>query len=112
MRDALNLTHEFYGQPSLLVGDVRPTKLIDFENITLRFQVNLRLYLSVSQSTWSLVYSHMSHRSSFLNVDIGLHKGHYFYIKDLDVLAKHWDCVGCQQRSTYHNNYDKNVTEH
>ena len=40
-REALNLASEFYNQPKLLVRDVRPTKLVDFEK-TLR---SLRLTL-------------------------------------------------------------------
>ena len=31
-RDTLKLAHEFYEQPNLRVGDVRPTELIDFSS--------------------------------------------------------------------------------
>ena len=48
MRDTLYLAREFYEQPNLRVSDFRLTKLIDFEHITLRFQVNIRLYESVN----------------------------------------------------------------
>ena len=48
MRDALNLALEFYKQPNLQVSDVRPTNLIDFENIALRFRVKIRLYESIN----------------------------------------------------------------
>ena len=54
-RDTLKIAHEFYSNPKLQVSDVRPTKLIDFKNITLRFQVNISLYESVNQSAWRLV---------------------------------------------------------
>ena len=43
-RDALNLAREFYSNPKLRVTEVRPTKLLDFENIALRLQVNIKLY--------------------------------------------------------------------
>ena len=111
MRDTLNLAQEFYDQPNLRVSDVRPTKLIDFENIALRFRVNIRLYKSVNQLVWMLVLGQVHHRSSLPNVDISLYQGHCFYIKDLDVLANHWECAGCQQRFTHHANYKGHVTE-
>ena len=110
-RDALNLVHEFYEQPNLQVSDVRPTKLIDFENIASRFQVNIRLYEPVNQLVWRLVFGHMHHRSSLLNVDIGLHEGHCFYIKNLDVLTSSWECSGCQQRFTHHDIYNRHITK-
>ena len=53
----------------------------------------------------------MHYRSSFLDVDIGIYEGHCFYIKDLDVLANHWECAGCQQRLTRHDNYERHVTK-
>ena len=111
MRDPLKLTQEFSEQPNLRVSDVKPTKLIDFENIGSRFQVNMRLYESVNRSVWKLVFGHVNHRSSLLNVDIGLHKGDCFYIKNMDVLANHWKCAGCQQTFTRHKNYERHVTK-
>ena len=94
-RDALKLACGFYEQLNLRVSDVRLTKLIDFEKTASMSQVNIRLSESVNQSVWKLVFGHIHHRSSFPNIDIGLHEGHCFYIKDLDVLANHWECVGC-----------------
>ena len=75
------------------------------------FQVNIKLYESANQSVWKLVFGHVHHRSSLLNVDIALHEGHCFYIKNLDVLANHLECAGCQQRFTCHDNYERHVTE-
>ena len=95
MRDAFKLACEFYEQPNLRVSDVRPTKLIDFENVASRFWVNIRLYESVNQSVWRLVFGQAHHRRSLLNVEISLYRGHCFYIKNLDVLANHWECQGC-----------------
>ena len=42
-RDALNFAQEFYEQPNLRVSEVKPTELIDFENIGLRFRVNIKV---------------------------------------------------------------------
>ena len=75
------------------------------------FRVNIRLYESVNQTVWRLVSGHIHDRSSLPNIDIGLHEGHCFYIKNLDVLVNHWECVGCQQRFTCHDNYERHVTE-
>ena len=110
-RDALNLAREFYGNSNLHIHDVRSTKLIDIENIASRFQVNIRLYEFISQSVWQLVFGQVHHRRSLLNVDISLYRGHRFYIKNLDVLTNHWECLGWQQRFTHHDNYNRHVTE-
>ena len=91
MRDALNLACKFYGNPNLCICDVRQTKLIDFENIASRFQVNIRLHEPVAHLVWKLVFGQVQHRRSLPNVDIGLFEGHCFYIKNLDSLANHWE---------------------
>ena len=75
-RDALNLALEFYKQPDLQVNDVRATKLIDFENIASRVQVNIRLYKSINNSIWKSVFRQAQHRRSLPYVDIGLYEGH------------------------------------
>ena len=54
-----------------------------------------------------LVFGHVHNA----NVDIGLYEGHCFHTKYLDVLANHWECVGCQQRFTHHDNYNRHLTE-
>ena len=110
-RDALKLAREFYNQPNLPVREVRPTKLIDFERIAAKFQVNIRLYEPMDQSTWKLVFGQNQFRVSRSNLDIGLCEGHCFFIKDINLLANHWECVGCQQRFTRHDSYNRHVTE-
>ena len=102
---------EFYEQPNLRVSDVRPTKLIDFENIASRFWVDLRLYEFINRSVWKLVFGHVYHRSSLPNIDIGLCEGHCFYIKDVDALVNHWECMRYQQRFTHHDNYERHITK-
>ena len=98
MRDSVNLAREFYGNPNLCICDVRPAKLIDSENITSRFQVNIRLYEHIAHSVWKLVFGTLI--SAYL-----------IYIKNLDGLANHWECVGCQQRFSHHDNYNRHVTK-
>ena len=110
-REALNLAREFYNQPKLRVRDIRVTKLVDFENIASKFKVNIRLYEPKDQSTWKSVFGQNQFKSSLPNVDIGLYQGHCFYIKDLDVLTNHWECIGCQQRFNQHQHYNRHVTE-
>ena len=68
---------KFYGNPNLHVHDIRPTKLINFENISLRFQVNVRLYepiLGNSYATnplvWKLVFEQVQHRRSLSSINI------------------------------------------
>ena len=110
-RDALQLAREFYNQPNLPVRKVRPTKLIDFERIAAKFQVNIRLYEPKNQSTWKLVFGQNQFRESRSNLDIGLCEGHCFFIKDINLLANHWECTGCQQRFSYHQHYHRHITE-
>ena len=92
-RDALKLAHECYSSLKLRVNDIIPTKLVDFKNIASRFQVNIRLYESVNQLAWRLVFGEAldsSIASSIANkIDIGNYEGHCFYIKELDILANH-----------------------
>ena len=37
-------------------------------------------------------------------------RGHCFFIKDIELLTKLWECVGCQQRFNKHVNYNRHVT--
>ena len=111
MRDTLNLAHEFYGNPNLHVSDIRLTKLIDFENIASRFRVDIRLYEPVACSVWKIVFGQVQHRGSLSNVDIGLFEGHCIYMKDLNILTNHWECVRYTQRISRQDNYNRHITE-
>ena len=95
------------------VSDVRPTKLIEFENIALRLHVNIRLYEPVNKLAWRLVFEE-TQDSSIANVpnvnNIGLYEGHCFYINELDVLTNHWKCTEFQQKFTCHDSYDRHMT--
>ena len=37
-------------------------------------------------------------------------RGHCFFIKDIELLTKLWECVGCQQRFNKHDSYNRHVT--
>ena len=87
---------------------MEPAKLIDFENIALMFQVNIKLYEPVNQLAWRLAFGEAPDSSIANNIDIGFYEAHCFYIKESDVLANHWEC---QQILTHHDNYDRPITE-
>ena len=63
------------------------------------------------KTIWRLVYGKNQFKQSLPNIDIGLYEGHCFYIKDIESLTKHWECLGCNQRFTTHSNYNRHVTE-
>ena len=37
-------------------------------------------------------------------------EGHCFFIKDIELLTKIWECAGCEQRFNRHDNYNRHVT--
>ena len=37
-------------------------------------------------------------------------QGHCFFIKDIELLTKLWECGGCKQRFNRHDNYNRHVT--
>ena len=132
-RDALKLARDFYKNPNLMREDVKPTRLVDFESIAKQFKVNIRLFEPVEESktVWKLVFGKNQFRKNLSCVDIGLfvnedrdreqseadnqnpqnlRRGHCFFIKDIELLTKLWECVGCQQRFNKHVNYNRHVT--
>ena len=129
-RDALKLARDFYRKPNLMRGDVKPTRLVDFENIAKQFKVNIRLFepAGESKTVWKLVFGKNQFRKNLPCVDIGLfvyedrdreqseddnenpRRGHCFFIKDIELLRKLWECAGCQQRFNKHVNYNRHVT--
>ena len=141
-RDALKLARDFYRKPNLKREDVKPTRLVDFENIAKQFKVNIRLFEPVKESktteesktaeesktVWKLVFGKNQFRKNLPCVDIGLfvyedsdgeksegdnrkpRRGHCFFIKDIELLTKLWECAGCKQRFKNHDNYNRHVT--
>ena len=129
-RDALKLARDFYKKPNLKREDVKPTKLVDFENIAKQFKVNIRLFEpeEESKTVWRLVFGKNQFKKNLPCVDIGLfvyedhdkkqseadnrdsRQGHCFFIKDIELLTKIWECAGCEQRFNRHDNYNRHVT--
>ena len=136
-RDALKLARDFYRIPNLKREDVKPTRPIDFENIAKQFKVNIRLFelAKESETVWRLVSGKNQFRKNLPCVDIGLfvyedhekeqsekerergqadkrdsRQGHCFFIKDIELLTKTWECGGCGQRFNRHDNYNRHIT--
>ena len=135
-RDALKLARDFYRKLNLKRGDVKPTRLVDFENIAKQFKVNIRLFepAEESKTVWKLVFGKNQFKKNLPCVDIGLfvhedrggeqseadkqseddnrkpRRGHCFFIKDIELLTKLWECAGCGQRFNKHDNYNRHVT--
>ena len=87
----------------------------------------------VSETVWRLVFGKNQFRKNLPCVDIGLfvyedhteagddekqaeednrysRQGHCFFIKDIELLTKLWECGGCGQRFNRHDNYNRHVT--
>ena len=135
-RDALKLARDFYKRPNLKREEVSPTRLVDFENIAKKFRINIRLFEpreNKEKTAWRLVFGKNQFRKNLPCVDIGLflyedhseagdgekqaeedsrdsRQGHCFFIKDIELLTKTWECVGCRQRFNDHCNYNRRVT--
>ena len=129
-REALKLARDFYKNQNLKREDVKPTRLVDFENIAKQFKVNIRLFelAKGSKTVWKLVFGKNQFKKNLPCVDIGLfvygdyeededeedkrdsRQGHCFFIKDIELLAKLWECAGCKQRFNRHDNYNRHVT--
>ena len=129
-REALKLARDFYRKPNLKREDVKPTRLVDFENIAKQFKVNIRLFelAKGSKTVWKLVLGKNQFKKNLPCVDIGLfvygdydededeedkrdsRQGHCFFIKDIELLTKLWECGGCGQRFNDHRNYNRHVT--
>ena len=132
-RDALKLARDFYRKPNLKREDVKPTRLVDFENIAKQFKINIRLFEpeAESKTVWKLVFGKNQFKKNLPCVDIGLfvkedhdgeqrdsgaganqddnlkpRRGHCFFIKDFELLTKLWECAGCCQRFNNHDNYN------
>ena len=129
-RDALKLARDFYKRPNLKRENVWPTRLVDFENIAKQFKVNIRLFEpreNKDKTAWRLVFGKNQFKKNLPCVDIGLfvyedhdekqvekdsrysRQGHCFFIKDIELLTKTWECGGCGQRFNRHDNYNRHI---
>ena len=125
------MARDFYKRPNLKRENVKPTRLVDFENIAKQFKVNIRLFEpreNQDKTAWRLVFGKNQFKKNLPCVDIGLfvyedhdekqaekdnrylRQGHCFFIKDIELLTKTWECVGCRQRFNRHDNYNRHVT--
>ena len=130
-RDALKLARDFYRKPNLKREDVNPTRLVDFENIAKQFKINIRLFEpreNKEKTAWRLVFGKNQFKKNLPCVDIGLfvyedhekeqsekdnrdsRQGHCFFIKDIELLTKTWECGGCWQRFNRQDNYNRHIT--
>ena len=116
-KEALNLAREFYSDNKLKRKDVRATKLVDFEGIAKHLNVNIMLCEPSKESgkdagkTWRLLYGKIQYRDTLPTINMGLFKGHCFYINKIDVLCQNWECKGCKQIFKQSNNLTKHLKE-
>ena len=103
-REALNLVREYYEDPNLKRGDVRATKLVDMEGIAQKFNVNIRIFeprTNSEKAPWRLMYGHNQYRKGRKgDINLGMLKGHCFFIKKMNVLTQSWECEVCRQLFT------------
>ena len=131
-RDALKLARDFYKRPNFKREDVKPTSLVDFENTSGKFKINIRSFEprenTEEKTPWKLVFGKNQFKKNLPFVDIGLfvyedhdeeqaekdnrdsRQGHCFFIKDIELLTKTWECGGCGQRFNRHDNYNRHIT--
>ena len=80
------------------------------------------------KTVWKLVFGINQFKKNLPCVDIGLfvyedhdkkqseaynrksRQGHCFFIKDIELLTKLWECSGCNQRFNDHRNYNRHLT--
>ena len=99
----LGLVWEYYGDNNLKKRDVRPIKPVDFEGIAKHHNVNIILHEPRKNrgkdagSVWRLVYGKAQHKNNLPAINVGLLGAHCFYIKEMDVHCKRWECKGCRQ---------------
>ena len=108
---ALELAREYYKDTSLTKETVRATKLVDFEGVAKHYGINIMLYEPKQKETWRLVYGKLQYKKGLSTLNIGLLDGHCFFIKDLDVLSKRWECKGCKQIFTHSSNLTKHLQD-
>ena len=93
-KEALNLAREFYSDNKLKRKDVRATRLEDFEGIAKHFNVNIVLYESEKESgedagkIWRVVHGKTQYKDTLSTINMGLFKGHCFYINKIAVLCQ------------------------
>ena len=91
---------------------MQATKLVDFEGIAKKFNINIRVYepKQNSQSVWQLVYGQNQYKQGLDTINLGMFEGHCFYIKKMDVLCQSWECVGWKQIFTHSSHLDRHLS--
>ena len=96
---------------------MRPTKFVDFEGIAKHRNVNIMLYEPKKDrgkdagSIWQLVYGKIQHNNDLPAINMGLLGGHCFYIKNMNVFCKRWECKGCKQIFTQNDDLTRHLKE-
>ena len=98
-KEALKLAREYYTDSKLKRKNVRATKFVDFEGIAKHLNVNIMLHKPKNDTgkVWRLMYGKIQYRDTLPTINMGLFKGHCFYINKIDVLCQNWECKGCKQ---------------
>ena len=113
-REALKLAREYYENDTLKRQEVRATRLVDFEGIAKKFNVNIRVYepkSNLETAPWMLVYGKRQYKVGLDTINLGMFGGHCFYIKKMDVLCQKWECVACQQVFTQSTHLNRHLTD-
>ena len=96
---------------------MRPTKLLDFQGIAKRHNVNIMLSEPKNDrgkdagSICRLVYGRIQDKSNLSTINMGLLGGPCFSIRKMDVLCKRWECKGCKQIFTRDENLIRHLKE-
>ena len=60
---------------------------------------------------WRLVYGKIQHNNDLPAINMGLLGGHCFYIKNMNVFCKPWECKGCKQIFTQNDDLTRHLKE-
>ena len=93
--------------------DVRPTKLVDFEGIVRHHNENI-IYEPKKEdagSMWQLACGNIQYKNDLPTINKGFLGGHCFFIKEMDVLCRRWECKGCRQIFTRNENLIRHLKD-
>ena len=113
-KEALKLARAYYENDKLKRKDVRATKLVDFEGIAKKFNINIRVYepkVNSEKTSWRLVYGQNQYKEKLDTINLGMFGGHCFYIKKMDVLCQRWECIACKQIFNRSENLNRHSTD-
>ena len=73
--------------------------------------MNQRKIRKDAGSIWRSVYVNIQYKNDLPTVNMGLLGGHGFYIKNMNVLCKRWECKVCKHIFTRDENLIKHLKE-